>query len=896
MSIVAWLKRLKRRRLDEDDLQEEIRAHLAIATEERIADGADAESARHAAVKDFGNVLLTTEAARKVWTPWWLELLLDLRSDVRYAIRSLAKHPAFALTVIAVLTLGIGANAAVFTMLKGIALSPIAGVDGSARLAVIYGETSGGRQVQVSYPEYQLLRDHDRAFTALFGTALAKVNLGRGRAARQIWAELVSGNYFSSLGVFAHLGRTILPSDEGAPGRHPIVMISHGLWRRDFESDPDIVGKTVEINNNQLTVVGVADETYHGTTVVYDVEAFIPITMGPQLGFSFGSRHTTPSAILSDRRAEVFFPQGFLRPGTTLGEAAAETEALWATLARDRSLAEPAYRARVVPFWQMPSGAPSYVLPTLTVLVAMGLLVLTIACANIAGLVLVRGVSRRGEIAVRMALGASRTRIVRLLVVENLVLAVPGALLGLLLADSAIPVLVDYAEWLAAPERVFFNVRMDGLVIGFAVLVSVASALVFGFVPALQSSRVDLVSVINEDASPRGASRGSLRAGLVVAQVAVSVLLLVGAGLTGRSVDAARRTDPGFDANQVSALAVDVRQNAYDEPRGRVFYRKLLDAARAEPGVESATLAAHAPMGLLDTRETRIAVEGYEPRHGEDMAFMSNATGPDYFRTLRITLVAGREFEDRDDETAAPVAVVNNTLATRFWGGAANAVGRRIRTADGDWRTVVGVAADVKYSQVNEAPRPYFYLPFLQAYRASMILHTRGAGPVDRLVDRARAAVEALDRDLPVLFARPMTELTRGAFIILDLGAAMLFVFGTVGMTLAALGTYGLVSYTVRQRTHEIGIRIALGATSRAIVLYFLERGLRLGAVGAAVGVVAALALTRLLGSVLFGVSATDGLSFARALGVVAAGVLVATLIPSWRAARIDPLAALRHH
>jgi predicted permease len=895
MSIVAWFKRFKRRRLDEEDLQEEIRAHLAIATKERIADGADPESARHAAVKDFGNVLLTREAARKVWTPWWLELLLDLRSDVRYAIRTLAKHPAFALTVIAVLTLGIGANAAVFTILKGIALSPIAGVDGSARLAVIYGETSGGRQIQVSYPEYQLLRDHDRAFTALFGSALAKVNLGRGRAARQIWAELVTGNYFASLGVRADSGRTILPSDEAAPGRPPIVVISHGLWRRDFEADPDIVGKTVEINNNQLTVVGVADPAFHGTTVVYDVEVFVPIMMGPQLGFSFGSREATPSAILSDRRAEVFFPQGFLRPGTTIGKAAAETEALWATLSRDRSSTDAGVRARVVPFWQMPSGAPSYVLPTLTVLIAMGLLVLAIACANIAGLVLVRGVSRRGEIAIRMALGASRTRIVRLLIVENLVLAIPGAFIGVLLADSGIPVLVGYAEWLAAPERVFFNIQVDGLVIGFAVLVACASALVFGFVPALQSSRVDLVSVINEDASPRGASRGRLRAGLVVAQVAVSVLLLVGAGLAGRSVDAARRVDPGFDANQVSGLAIDVRQNAYDEPRGRAFYRRLLNAALTESGVESATLAAHAPMAFLDTRETRVAIEGYEPRQGEDMAFMSNAVGPDYFRTLRITVMAGREFEDRDDETSAPVAVVNSTLATRFWGSAANALGKRIRMADGAWRTVVGVAADVKYSQVNEAPRPYFYLPFLQAYRGNMILHTRGAGPVDRLVERARATVEALDPDLPVLYARPMTEMTRGAFIIFDLGAAMLFVFGTVGMALAALGTYGLVSYSVKQSTHEIGIRMALGATGTAVVRHFLARGLRLGAVGAAIGVVAALGLTRLLGSVLFGVSATDGPSFARALAVVAGGVVVATLIPSWRAARINPLTALRH-
>jgi predicted permease len=680
-------------------------------------------------------------------------------------------------------------------------------------------------------------------------------------------------------------------------------VLSDGLWRRDFGADPDIVGKTVEINNHPLTVVGVADPTFHGTTVVYDVEVYIPVMMAPQLGFNFGSRLTTPSGILSDRRAALFFPQGYLRPGTTLESAAAQTEALWAALSRDRPLADAAERVRVVPFWQTPNGAPTIVLPTLMVLSAMGLLVLMIACANIAGLVLVRGVSRRGEIAVRLALGATRTRIVRLLVVENLVLAVPGALLGVLLARSGIPVLVGYAEWLAAPERVFFNVAVDGLVIGFAALVACGCAVVFGFVPALQSSRVDLVSVINEDASPRGASRGGVRAGLVVAQVAVSLSLLVGAGLVTRSLEAARHAYPGFDSSQTTMLGVDVKQNTYDESRGRVFYRALLDAARADPGVESATLAAFTPMGFLDTPVRRMAIEGYEPRRGEDLAFMSNTVGSDYFRTLRIPLIAGRAFEDRDDETSAPVAVVNNTLAERFWGSAATAIGKRIRVADSDWRTVIGVAADVKYSRINESPRPYLYLPFLQSYRSSMILHTRGlstalaagAPSVDQLVDRARAHVAALDGDLPILYARPLAEGISGALILFNLTATMLFVFGVAGMALAAMGTYGLVSYTVKQSTHEIGIRMALGATGRSIVQRFLARGLRLGAIGAALGIVAALGVTRLLGSLLFGVSATDGVSFARALAIVLAGVAVASLVPAWRAARTNPLSALRH-
>jgi macrolide transport system ATP-binding/permease protein len=895
MSIRDWLKGLKRQRLDDDDLREEIRSHLAMATKDRMADGADQRSAQLASLKDFGNVALTTEAARRVWTPWWLEAVHDQVSDVRYALRTLAKNPAFALTVVGVLTLGIGLNAAVFTMLKSMALSPIAGVNGSARLAVIYGETSAGRGVALSYADYQYLRDHDRAFSGLFGTSAFKPTLGRGRGARPVWGELVTGNYFQVLGVRAQRGRTLLPSDEMAPGRHPVVVISDSLWRRDFGGDPQIVGKTLEINNYPLTVVGVADPAFHGTTVVYDVEVYISVMMGPELGFKFGSQQTTPSGILADRRAAVFYPQGYLRPGTTLANAGSQAAALWSTLSGDRPLADAAQQLRVVPFWRAPDGAPMVMLPTLIILSVMGLLVLTIACANIAGLVLVRGVSRRGEIALRLALGATRTRVVRLLVIENLVLAIPASLLGVLLALRTIPILVGYTEQLAAPERIFFNVGVDSLVIGFAVLVACGSALVFGIVPALQASRVDLVSVINEDASPRGAARGRLRTALVVAQVAVSLLLLVGAGLATRSVDAARHANPGFDASHLTAIALDVKQNAYDDARGRVFYRHLLDAARADAGIESATLAANTPMGFLDTPSRRVAVEGYEPRRAEDLSFMSNTIGPDYFRTMRIPLRAGREFADRDDEAGAPVAIVNNTLADRFWGGAANALGKRVRSGDGDWRTVVGVAADVKYARIDEAPRPYLYLPFLQAYRSAMTLHTRGAAPANVLVDQARARVGALDPDLPIVNARPMAEAMRGAFLLFDLTAAMLFVFGTAGMALAAMGIYGLVSYIVKQSTHEIGIRIALGAPRLSVVRRFLARGLRLGAIGTALGMVAALGVGWLLRGVLYGVSATDAVSFGRALALVLAVVIVATIVPAWRAARTDPLKALRH-
>jgi macrolide transport system ATP-binding/permease protein len=885
MGIRAWLKR---RRLDEADFQEEIRAHLALAEQERIAGGADRENAHYAALKDFGNVTLATEAARRVWTPAWFSALHDQASDVRYAVRALLKNPVFSLTVIAVLTLGIGLNAAVFTILKGMALSPIAGVENSARLRVLYRENNTGRVVRVSYRDYQYIRDHNEAFSGLMGSGYVDVNLGRGRNARQVFAELVTGNYFQVLGVQAQLGRTLLPSDEIAPGRHPVVVLSDGLWRRDFAADPAIVGTTIELNNLPMTVVGVADPAFHGTIVSYDVELFIPVMMAAQMGVGAADA-------VSDRRYGLVFPHGRLRPGVTEAAAAAQMEGMWTTLSADRALTDPVQKLKIAPFWRSPTGGQTYMLPTLVVVTVMGLLVLMIACANIAGLVLVRGLSRRGEIAVRLALGATRTRIVRLLIVENLVLAVPGAALGVLLAQEAIPALTQYAEWLATPSRLFFNIELDRLTVTFAAIVACGSAIVFGFVPALQSSRVDLVSVINEDASPRGAARSRFRAGLVVTQVAVSMMLLVGAGLVSRSLDAARKANPGFDQNGVATLVVDVRQNGYDEARGRVFYRKLLDLARADAGVESATLSTYTPLGFLDTRPMRVTVEGYEPPRGEDLGFMFNTITSDYFRTLRIPLLAGRAFEDRDDETGAQVVMVNNTLAQRFWGGAANALGKRLRAGNGEWRTVIGVSADVKYSKINEPPRPYFYLPFLQAYQSAMILQTRGAAPVQVLVNRQREHVNSLDGDMPILSARPMTEMTAGAFLFLRFASLMLFVFGSAGMLLAAMGTYGLVAYTVKQSTHEIGIRMALGATALSVVQQFVARGLRLGVAGAVVGMLAALGVGRLMRLVLYGVSATDMPSFARALALVLGGVFLATLIPAWRASRTNPLAALRH-
>ena len=836
-------------------------------------------------------------------TPRWLEALRDGVSDVRYAVRSLVKSPTFALLVIGVLTVGIGLNALVFAVLKSIALTPLSGVERSGQLRVLYRETSAGRPLRLSYPDFQFLRDHDRTFTGLMGSMfkLEQYRLGRGTSSRTASVEFVTGNYFEVLGVRPTLGRTLLPSDEVAPGRHPVIVLSHSLWQREFAGDPRIVGGTLEINRYPLTVVGVASAGFHGTIPGYDVEVFIPVMMAEQVGVvGVAGADGGPSRphLLSDRSTALLLPHGFLRADTTPAAATAQTDALWTERMRQQSIAELDQRLRVVPFGLSPIGTQPYALPTLMVLSAMGSLVLLIACANIAGLVLARGVSRRGELAARLALGATRWRIVRLLIVENLVLVVPGTVLGVLLAQRGVGLFMGYLATIAAPQRMFFNVDLDAVTIAFSAVIAGLCAFVLGLVPALQTSRVDLVSVINQDVSHR-APRGRVRAGLVTAQVAVSLVLLIGAALVMRSLERAAGSYPGFDAGHVVADMLDLQQHGYDESRGRAFYQRLLDALRADDAVESATLAAYNVLNVIETPSERIAVDGYSPRRGEDVAAQFNAVASDYFRTLRIDLIAGRAFDNRDSDTGAPVAIVNRTFGERFWGGAQPAVGKRIRVADGDWRTVVGVASDVKYIRVNESPRPYFYLPFEQAYRPVMNLYARGPADTSALVNRTRTHIEALDRDLQTA-AIPLADAIRvGSLLFFQVTATMLFVFGAAGMTLAAMGTYGLVSYTVTQTTHEIGIRMALGATTLSVVRALLGRGLRLGVIGAAVGLIAAIVAGRTLASMLphalFGVSFTEGLPLAGALAIVLGSVAAATLLPAWRAARTSPLVALRH-
>jgi len=881
MGFVSWL--FRRRAIDRD-LDAEIRAHFEMAVADRIAAGEDPQSARLAAINEFGNVLQTKEAARHVWRGGAVAVIADLWQDVRFGARMVVKNPAFSLVVIAVLSLGIAGNAAIFSLFKGLALKPVSGVRDSSRMSVALGRTADGRNVGLSLPDYRYIKEHNQAFEDLTGSSMIFANVGLGADSERIVAELVTGNYFQGLGVGAQLGRTLGPADDVAPGQHPVAVISDSLWRSSFGADPAVIGKTLHLNGTPLTIVGVADPAFNGTMVSMGVDVFAPIMMQPQL---------SPPSRLDSYGIFMMTTMGRLKPGVSNQNASAQIAVLASQLDAEHPINKFTRRHAVVPIWQSPFGAQTYLLPAIAMLGGMGVLILLVVCANVANLVLVRGVARRGELAVRLALGASRGRLLRLLFVENMVLAIPGALIGVALASFLLPFFAVGASS-SAPSRMYLDTSIDAYVLLFAIALAGACAIVFGFVPALRTSRVELTSALS-DVSPRTASRGWLRSMLVVSQVAASLVLLISAGLVLRSYAAAVKADGGFDATNVTSVAVDLQTAGYDQPRGSVILTRLLDALGSEPAIESASLATNVPMSLVDGASRATTIEGYAPRSDEDMLFLFNIVAPEYFRTLRIPLLAGRDFSRTDDASGQPAVIINETMARRFWESPENAIGKRIRSGESEWRSIVGVAKDVKYSRLSEPPRSFIYYPLLQTYAPAITIHARAAGDVNHAMRRVRDHMQAIDPAIPITRSVTLREQTRVALSVYQLSAGALTMFGVMTILLAAIGIYGVVAYTVQQSTQEIGIRMAIGARRVDVAWNFLGRGATLAATGAIIGLAIAVSLSGALSSLLYGVGTRDVVSFAGGTALVMGIALMASFFPAWKASKTDPLTALRH-
>ena len=885
--MTVW-QRLFRRSRREADLREEIDAHLAMDTRARIQAGADPQSARRAAFKDFGNVMLTREATRQSWKGERLaEMIRDLARDVAYAVRLLRRTPGFAVVVIAVLGIGVGANAAVFSVFKGVVLRPLPGVDDVNGLGVVITRTTGGRIMPLTHPDFEYIRDHTQAFSSLAASSNQRLSIADDRRTERVWAEIVSGRYFETLGVNAQLGRVLDPHDDISPGGHPVAVISDGLWRRMFGADEQVVGRTVRINTQTFTIVGVAERGFRGSIVSMVVDLFVPLMMQPQVA---------PPGQLNRREAAMLVVLGRLKPGTPVATAAAQTEVLASQLAAEFPMPEFSSRGTVIPLWRSPFGAQTYLLPAVGLLGAMGFLVLIVVCANLANLVFVRGLSRQTEIAMRLALGASRLRVLRLLFIENLVLALPGAAIGLAVSTWLLAMLNFNNGSAAAPAATELDLSLDGLVIGFAIAAASASTLLFGLWPSVRSSRLDLIAVIKQDGSSPARTRARFRGALVAAEIAVALVLLISAGLVVRSVRAMETADVGFDPRNVVSVQLDIKPDGYDDARGRVLYEQLTESLRRWPGVEAVAVAAYPPLRLVPGGDVRrITIEGYVARDNEDLSFQYNVVSPSYFATLRTPMRAGREFDERDTLDAPLAAIVNETMARRFWGSPESAVDKRFRSGRG-WWTIVGVAADIKYFTVNEAPQSFMYVSLAQNYRSQMMVHARAVAGTANLVELGRQAIAAHDPALSLLQVATLADQVKTGMGVQQFASLGLTAFGGLAIGLAALGLFGLVSYTVKQSTREIGIRIALGASRASVVGRFLIHGVRLATVGAAAGILIAALSTRFMSALLYGVGALDAVTFAGAAAVVIGIASLAAGFAASRAATVQPIVALRQN
>ena len=809
--------------------------------------------------------------------------------DLRYAIRSLLKRPGFVAVAVITLALGIGANTAIFSLVNAVVLSSLP-VERPHEMVSDAIRGKNDSMSAFSYPNYRDFRDRNEALSGLLVYRFVPLSLSRSGANERIWGYEVSGNYFDVLGVKAIMGRTFLPEEDKTPLAHPVAVLSYQSWQRRFGGDAEIVGKDVLLNNHQFRVIGIAPEGFKGTELIYTPEIWLPAAM---------MEWVEPGARwLEDRNTRNFFANGRLKPGVDLRQAEASLNLLALQLAKEYPDTNEGQSIKVVP--------PGFILPDLRgavvsftwVLMAAVALVLIVTCTNLAGLMLARATDRRREIAIRLAMGANRVRLIRQLLTESVLLSFVGGLAGVLLAFWIIDVLLAFKPPIDFPLAL--DVAVDWRVLLFSLLVSLVAGAIFGLAPALQATRLGLSQALHETSAQGGAARTRLRSVLVVAQIAISLVVLIAAGLVVRTLQQLQTMSPGFDSTDALTMSFDLGLQGYDNNRGREFYRQLAERVQALPGVKSAAVSSYIPLSL-NYNSRNIFVEGQPAARGENVPLsMNGSAGPRYFETMRTPLVQGREFTEQDQQKTEPVVVVNETFVRRLMPNVSSpseAVGKRVsfNTARGPFRRIVGVIGDGKYFNIAEAPRPFIWAPITQDYSSSGILTVRTDGSPESLLAAVRNEVQTLDPNLPLFDVKTLSEHMRFAFFPARIAATVLGVFGFVALLLSAIGIYGITSYTVAQRTHEIGIRLALGAQLSDVLKLVLSHGLKLTLIGAALGLFGAYLATRAITSVLYGVSATDPLTFGLVSLLLIGVALLACYVPSRRATRVDPLIALRN-
>jgi len=664
----------------------------------------------------------------------------------------------------------------------------------------------------------------------------------------------------------------------------PYIVLGHALWVRRFGSDPKVLGRTVHLNGHPFTVIGVAPQNFYGTIVGINAEYFVPMMMQPQI---------LPSEDLEERWPTFVHMMGRLKPGTTMAQAQAEMSTLDADFQKEYPNAEKGVGVFLTPVRGAHYGVQDFLRSVLGFLMVVALFVLLIACVNVANLLLARATSREREIAIRAALGASRKRLLRQLLIESLLLATAGGIGGIFLALWGANLLTFFLPPLHLP--VGLPLGVDRAVLAFTLILSLGTGVIFGLAPAWRGSRADLNNSLKEGARGTGAGRGShrLRDLLVVSEMVLATVLLMGAGLLLRSLHNAENKGPGFNSNHVTLAAFDLRATDYTGPQGALYFDHLIEQIRAYPGVQSVSSERFVPLWFTGRGYSSVKIQGYTPDPNEDMGIDFNVIGSDYFHTLQIPLLNGRDFAEQDRTDSPKVVIVNQTMANRFWPGA-NAVGHQVYVWD-EWRTVVGIAHDIKYHRMNEDPRSFIYFPQLQANGTDANIVVRASIPTAAVINDVRAAAKSLDTKVQPIETDDLDGLLHVSLFANRIAATLATLLGALGMLLAGLGIYGVLSYSVSQRLREIGIRLALGAQTKDVLRLIVGHGLRLALMGAAVGALVSVMARRGMSSLLFGISATDPVTFVVVLCVVTFAAAFAAYIPARRAMRVDPMTALRH-
>ena len=812
-----------------------------------------------------------------------------LLQQLRNALRSIRSAPGVAVVAILTIAAGVGANTTIFSWIRSLLLNPLPGAAQPERIVAIENSAPDGEPITTSYLDFRDFRDNLKFVLSVTAYRAYVFSVGDAAGTERVWGEMASGGMFDMLGIKPEAGRFFSAEErDDAQNAHAVVVISHSYWKSHYRSDAAAIGSIMRINRTPFTIIGVAPEGFHGTHAGLDYEFWVPLTM-------YGQLTHTGVWMLEDRNTRNFMMMARLAPGMTTEQARAEVQALANRMSIADADSNQGIGATVLPVWQSHFSTQATLLTPVAILMGAGSVVLLIVCANLANLLLVRATGRLKEFSIRLALGAKPRQVVLQLFTETLLMALAGALGGLLLAYW----LGDALRWLLpkVARPVMLPAPLDGQVLAFCAGLAVTVAVLASLVPALHASRTSINEVLKQ--SGRGGITGvhtnRVRGLLVISEVALALIALVGAGLFIKSLESARAINPGFSPEGVALAQFDFSTTGYDVQQVDNFCRRLRERLEQRPGVTSVSYDDSVPLGFHGGNWETLEVEGYVPGRNENLKIYRDLVSPGYFDSMKIPLLEGRDFDWRDDANSQKVMIVNQEFVRRFEANRV-VIGSKVH-GWGEWFTIVGIAKDSKYHRVTETPQPYFYIPIRQVFRPEygLIFHVRTAGSVNEAIQALRAEAAAIDPALTIFDAEPMTEYIAASLFGAKIAATLLSVLSCVGLLLAAMGLYGVLAYSVAQRTQEIGLRMALGASRRDVLELVLGQGLQLTLVGVAVGTVAALALGQFLSSLLYAVKPADPFTFVAVSVVLTAIALAACAIPVRRATRIDPMVALRY-